>query len=234
MTPVEPISVARRSAIWRLLAAAGAQFEAEGDYALATGFGLAKGEEGEIARRMGMADLSPLPRTGFKGSGTGTWLRSRKLVLPDAPNRATPQRDGALVAMLSWQEYLVLGDIAARSPTVSILEKSAEEAHQAGCYHLPRRDSHAWFLLTGARVCDMLPKLCGIDLRPLVFVDGMVAQTSLARINVILIRADLATCPAVHLLADGASAGYLWPVLLDAMREFEGRAVGAKVIRSLK
>ena len=36
----------------------------------------------------------------------------------------------------------------------------------------------------------------------------------------------LGAMPSYHLLFDGASAEYLWRVLLDAMAEFDGAPVG--------
>ncbi|MCR6629846.1 MAG: hypothetical protein NVV74_07215 [Magnetospirillum sp.] len=68
----------------------------------------------------------------------------------------------------------------------------------------------------------MLAKLCGVDLRRHVFADGAVAQTSVARLNGILIRQG----EDFHLLADSASAEYLWDCLVDAMAEFGGSVAG--------
>ena len=51
--------------------------------------------------------------------------------------------------------------------------------------------------------------------------------------NGIIIRADLGQVPAYHLLADIASADYLWPAVLDAMQEFEGGPVGLLALRQL-
>jgi sarcosine oxidase subunit gamma len=39
--------------------------------------------------------------------------------------------------------------------------------------------------------------------------------------------------PVFHLLADSASADYLWEALLDAMAEFGGAPVGLAALRSL-
>ncbi|MCH2338996.1 MAG: sarcosine oxidase, partial [Pseudomonas sp.] len=93
-------------------------------------------------------------------------------------------------------------------------------------YLLPRQDSHAWLLLTGAHVSEVMAKLCGVDLRPQAFAPGSVAQTSAARISVIVIHAPIAELPALHIFCDRASACYFWDALLDAMAEFGGQPVG--------
>ncbi len=69
----------RRSFVYRKLEAAGATFD-EADGA-ARDFGDAPGEAA-AARRLGLADLSLVPRAGFKGSGAAEWLSSHGVVGP--------------------------------------------------------------------------------------------------------------------------------------------------------
>src|SRR5262249_50805091 len=73
-------------------------------------------------------------------------------------------------------------------------------------------------------------KLCGVDLSPDRFADGAIAQTSVARLSAIVIRHDVADMLAFFLLAETASAEYLWDCLDDAMKEFEGRVEDADAI----
>ena len=49
----------------------------------------------------------------------------------------------------------------------------------------------------------------------------------------IVIRADLGRTPAYYVLADSASAEYLWGCLMDAMEEFSGAPVGLLALRQL-
>ena len=97
---------------------------------------------------------------------------------------------------------------------------------------MPRADSHAWFAVTGRQASEMFAKICGIDLRLHKFPDGGIAQTSIAKINGIILRQDQGPLPLFHLLADSASADYLWDCLMDAMAEFEGAPVGLAALRS--
>ena len=50
----------------------------------------------------------------------------------------------------------------------------------------------------------------------------------------IIIRADLGSTLAYHLLADIASAEYLWTCLEDAIAEYDGSIVGLAALRSLQ
>lgn len=44
----------------------------------------------------------------------------------------------------------------------------------------------------------------------------------------------MSNADAIYLLADSASADYLWPCLADAMQEFSGTAVGLTTLRRLE
>lgn len=164
-----------------------------------------------------LTDLSSVARTGFKGADTPHWLVAQGLTIPDVPNRAVVQADGSLLARLSAGEFLLLGRPEGGSGLVETLDAAWSWEAEAGlCFPLPRRDSHAWFRLRGPAVPAMMAKLCGVDLRRHVFADGAVAQTSVARLNGIVIRQG----EDFHLLADSASAEYLRACVVDAMAEF--------------
>ncbi len=230
---LHPTDFARRSFVWRDLEAHGAAFAELNGAAIATGFGDAATEV-ETARRMGLADLSPLPRTGYKGRGALDWLRSRKINVPDDNNRAVAQKDGSLVARLAPSEALVLGPLSAKKGTVEKLDDAwPGPDDDARAYRVPRADTNCWFCLTGDRAAEMFAKICGVDLRAKAFADGAIAQTQIARLAGIVIRADLAETPAFHMVTDSASARYVWSVLLDAMAEFDGGPVGIEALRSL-
>jgi sarcosine oxidase subunit gamma len=81
-----PADQPRRSFLYRKLMAAGARFEAFGDTAVAVDYGDPEAER-EAAKRMGLADLSPLPRTGFKGAGTPDWLAKQEVEIGRASCR---------------------------------------------------------------------------------------------------------------------------------------------------
>jgi sarcosine oxidase subunit gamma len=76
-------------------------------------------------------------------------------------------------------------------------------------------------VLYGAQKADAMAKVCGVDLRPEVFSEGMVAQTQVARVNAIVAHHHLDTDGSVFsLLCDSAAANYFQEVLLDAIREY--------------
>ena len=241
----------RRSFIYRELEAAGASFDSIGDAEVAARY--ADEGEAQTLSTLGYADLSPLPRTGFKGNGVGDWLAAQGLDIGEASNRAYPQSDGALAARLAPGEVLVLEGLGPGGPPggvppisnaggapatpgeVGTCERlDAAWAPAAGAFWpVPRRDGAFWFLVTGEHAATAFAKVCGVDLRPAKFPNHAVAQTSVARTNAIVIRDDLGAVLAFHLLGDSASARYTWRCLADAADEFGGRPVGLEAVRAL-
>ncbi|MCF5165113.1 sarcosine oxidase [Pseudomonas congelans] len=169
-----------------------------------------------------LQDLTDRPRVGFRGTQSAEYLTARGFNLPDTPNRAVTQADGSHVARLSQTEFLLLGSPLDNGQRIADEEARWELDHSAN-YLLPREDSHAWLQLSGACISRVMSKLCGVDLRPEAFAAGSVAQTSAARINVIVINLGVQTEPCFQIIFDRASLAYFKDAMLDAMTEFGGR-----------
>ncbi len=221
----QPTDHKRRSFIYRQLKSAGAEFASLADAAVASRFR----NEGD-ASMLGLADLSPLPRIGFKGRRALSWLAEQNVVVPSLNNRADRQPDGSLVARLADTEAIVLSDLEAKSGTIARLDSLDPGL---GCCPVPRGDTYFWFVLIGVHAPDCLLKICGVDIRPHKFANHSVAQTSIARLSTIAIRDDRGSTLAYHLIADGTSAVYFWTAVLDAMAEFDGRPVGHESLVAL-
>ncbi len=230
---LQPLDRTRRSFIWRELVAAGARFAEVNGTATAMDFGN-PAAEAETARRMGLVDLSPLPRTGYKGRGALDWLRSQGVQVPEENNRALVQPDGSVACRLAPSELLLLGPLDGAPGLVDELDAAWPGPDAGtGAYRVPRPDTNLWFALTGSDADAMFSKICGVDLRTSHFPNLGIAQTQVARLSGIVVRADLGATPVFHLLADCASAGYMLAVLKDAMDEFGGGLVGLAALREL-
>ncbi|WP_459205903.1 sarcosine oxidase subunit gamma [Pseudomonas sp. MLB6B] len=166
-----------------------------------------------------LSDLTELPRYGLRGSDSAGCLQALGYRLPERPNQAVRQADGSWVARLSATEYLLLGCGDDQGARVAAQEAEWVQDERRS-YLLPRQDSHAWLQLSGVRCSAVMAKLCGVDLRAEAFAVGAVAQTSAARINVIVINVGDERGPALALLFDRASLSYFTDAVLDAMAEF--------------
>jgi sarcosine oxidase subunit gamma len=239
-TNVQPSAYARRSFLYRKLAAAGATYGEVGGAAVALDFGDPDGEA-QAARRMGLADISVLPHTGFKGAGVVEWLRGQGVEVSEEPNWAPRQTGGGLAVRQAAAEVMILGDLSGDGGWPERLKQAwwAEPVppERPRGFAMPRDETHAWLAVTGENAAAMFAKLCGVDLRAQSFPQGRVAQTSIARLNGVIVRDDRGDdrgrVPFYHLLADCAAAEYLWDCLLDAMAEFDGRPVGLTALRGL-
>ena len=231
---VRPATFARRSFVYRRLESAGARFAEIAGAAVAARFGDAASEI-ETSRRLGLADLSPLPRVGFKGAGAMDWLADRGVVIDGSrPNWSWRQSDGSLVIARSNTESLILSDLSGAGDLCDRLESESARAMRARAYVLSRYDGLFWFALTGSWAAACMAKVCGVDLRPASFADGAVAQTSVAGLTATVVRSDLGVTSAFYLLGDSASAEYFWDAMFDAMREFDGGAVGLWSLQALQ
>ncbi|MEX2524113.1 MAG: sarcosine oxidase [Gammaproteobacteria bacterium] len=230
---VQPTDYKTRSFHYRTLLADGAQFSEWEGCAIASSFGGTVEEEISQAGTLGLADLTPLSRIGFKGKRAVEWLRKQGIEIGDQNNYSWKQGNGTQAARLSDNETLILEDIAGISGTSAELEQQLVSEDADGCFSVPRRNLSAWLLVTGDNADAMFAKLCGVDMRKSRFLNGSIAQTSMARMNVIAIRQDLAGLPAYHLVFDSASADYLWRMLKDAMIEYDGRPVGHEAVQAL-
>ena len=226
----EPASYARRSFVYRELAACGARFGGVAGAAVALDFGEPEAERQSLAR-LGLCDLSPLPRVGFRGPAALDWLRARRVRGLDRDNRADMQRGGALAARLAPTEAAILGSLTGRGDLCDRLEAALDADPEPGCYKVLRRDGSFHFLLGGTHAAETMATLCGVDLRARAFPAGSVAQTSVARMSMIVIAVSLGEIPAFHLLGDSASASYAWGVLVDAMTGCGGKPVGLDAVR---
>lgn len=243
MNALAPTSLKRRSFIYRLLAAQGAQFGEVNGGAVPLHFGADREAELAAARRLGIADLSVLPHGGFKGKGTVEWLTAQGLAIGPDSNKAYAQAGGELAARLAPTEIFLLDSLAGSGALLQRLNAAWQWAANAPRpqqgYPMLRQDSHAWFMVTGACVPEMFAKMCGVDLRRDRFAEGAIAQTSMAKMSAIVIRADRKAKegrvnPAYHVLADIASAEYLWSCLMDAAAEFDGKPVGLQALQDLE
>lgn len=177
----------------------------------------------------GVVDLANLHRVGFRGLQTAEYLTRLGFNLPQVPNTALCQPDGEWIARLSMTEYFLLGALHDGGQRLAELEATWQFSQQAN-YCLPRQDSHTCLALFGACITEVMAKLCGVDLSVAAFAQGSVAQTSVARVNGIIVNTGTGDSPSFHLLFDRASAHYLWYVLIDAMQEFGGAPAGVKAL----
>ena len=171
-----------------------------------------------------MTDCSVLHRVGYKGAESLFFLEACGVSVPEHPNTALELPNGALVVRLSQTEYWLLDALDADTALIPNVV-AQDSAYEGRSYRLERNHTHACFLLQGARSATALSKVCGVDLRPEHFDHLQVAQTSVAKLNAVVVRYDRAQL-GYYILCDAAAAEFMWRSLLDAMSEFGGGPAG--------
>ena len=171
-------------------------------------------EEDGIARGIGvsLSDFSRHRRFGVKGSGALNWLANQALPA-SAENNQTRVSGDVLVARLAPREALMLVLRAGGNEVLDDLSQALEREHPAHCYSAPRQDMSAWFRLSGEQSPQLMAQLCAVDLRPHRFMDGCIAQTSVAHQTAIILRRDDPSEYGLDLVVDFSAAGYLWKIL---------------------
>ena len=232
MNAVNPSQRQRRSMLYRWHERHGAAFVEHAGVIVVAHYATEAGEA-SAARELGLCDLSTLPRWGVTGRGATTWLEEAGFDVPESVNRAVRQADADVLARLSSDEYLLLAAGLLAGDAVPGDLPDTVSAASGPVYTLPRRDSHAWFAVSGQRAPELLATVCGVDLRDAAFRDGAVAQTSVARVSAVLLRADLGVTPCFFVLGSSTAAEYLWDSLAGALPAPGGALIGVRALQRL-
>lgn len=233
MTATDPMRPIRRSLLHRWHTQRGAEFVTLNGRVFVDNYGDVDAET-SAARKLGICDLSLLRRHGLTGPGSRDWLRTHHYPFPNVPNTSTKLTNGDLLARLSEYEFMhmQLADLheGIGNPGKEVWHGDGESR----AYPIPRGDSHCMFAVSGRSAAEMFSKLCAVDLRPENFLSGSVAQTSVARLDAIVMRDDIGRSCNFLLLTSTSAAEYLWECLVDAIDEYDGQPVGVEALRALK
>lgn len=173
----------------------------------------------------GLIDLSVAHRVGFRGANAAEHIEASGYPLPSEPNFCQLSANGELVLRLGETEFWILAN------TNNLTQEFNSQAIAVDrCYPLFCQNSHSWLMMVGPSLPEIMSKICGVDLSLAQFPVGEVRQTSVARINAVIVHHEVDQKSVFSILSDSASAEYLWEVLLDAMKEFDGSAMGLSAI----
>jgi sarcosine oxidase, subunit gamma len=163
------------------------------------------------------ADHSDRPRFGCKGPGAESWLAARACRVPAAPNSATLDGDGVLVARLATSEFLVEA-VEGDGQRVAVMRAAlAERPLPRQVYPVLRQDQV--MTVSGTGLSGLLRQTCGVDFAPLLesaaAADGPVVLTSMIGVGVVAWPRRRAGSPAVTLWCEPSYAHYFWNTLIE-------------------
>lgn len=171
--------------------------------------------------KLGICDLSALPRIGLKGPGAADWLSARGVPVPDQPNTWSVLEGGGVVARLARTEFLVEDGFSGK--TVARLAPDLKPG-SPGVYPVPRQDCA--LALTGELVNELLVQTCNVDFTARTRDARVVTLTLMVGVSVTVLQQRLAGTDCWRLWCDGTSGPYLWETLTGIAAELGGGAVG--------
>lgn len=213
MTP----HVIRQSALAHWYEASGARMIEYHGWSLPASFA----ERARVVESVGLADVSWITKLDLKGFGLKT-----PLAFPEARTWALGRR-----------HVLVTCDPSARAATLASLDSLRSQAADLGpppVYVTDVTSVYAQFILAGPRSRDVLGKLTSLNVSHRKLSDLGCAQASLAHVHSLLLRQDLHSVPAFHLLVTRDYAESVWESLLHAGSEFGIAPFGVETLAQLR
>lgn len=178
------------------------------------------------AATLGIADVSFLFRTGFKGQGVAAWLQAQDIPVPAQPNSWAPLAGGGVVLRLGVSEYLIEDGLTQGS--------SARMAHLETPMHVyPVLHQDAAFVLCGGAVNELLLQTCNVNFGALDLAARPVVLTSMAGVAVTVMPGARAGKPYYRVWADGTYGLYLWETLAGIAGELGGGPVGVAAVTDI-
>lgn len=175
-------------------------------------------QEGRRKGRLGLADLSCLPRLGLRGEGVLAWLRGNGLQAAEALYAVTPIEEHGILVRIDREE-VILEDGLQGQVVPRIRDRLS--ANPPGVYRVERQE--ASFLLTGSRTNQVLSQTCGHDFRESA---GQVVLSRVAGVSCRLLQVEASGIAGFRIWLDPSYSVYLWETLLGIVREEGGDAVG--------
>jgi len=178
------------------------------------------------AATLGIADVSWLARTGFKGKGVAAWLQAQDIPVPEQPNSWAPVAGGGVVLRLGLSEYLIEDGLTQGSLT--------RMAHLETPVHVyPIAGLQQQLVLCGEAVHELLLQTCNVNFGALDLAARPVVLTSMAGVAVTVMPGARADRPYYRIWADGTYGLYLWNTLSGIAGELGGGPVGVAAITDI-
>jgi glycine cleavage system aminomethyltransferase T len=211
------------SALYRRHLALGATMVDFHAWRVAAHFTSAESEAQRVRERAGLSDVSWLGKLDVRGSLAEQLATQAEATLAGQPSVGTAGTVPRRAWRLAHQHVLVT---CGPDEQERLTEQLAGTSQTAGgetagaCAHVTDVTSvYAALLLAGPRSAEILPKLTSLDVSSAAFPNLSVAQSGLAEVHTIVLRADLPAVPAHWLLVAREYGEYVWGAVLRAGRE---------------
>ena len=193
----------------------------------------------EAVRKLGLCDVSVLPKLGLKGPGAASWLAAQGIDVPGDTFASQPLADGGVIINQGGGEYMLeSGPAASVVPSIQHAADTAIDARsEAGdsadlggqFYRVERQD--AGFILGGVDAGKVLAQTCGVNFAQAEA--GRLIFSRVAGVSAAILPQTADEISSYRLWADASYAVYLWQTLGRISGELGGRVVGAACLFSI-
>lgn len=174
---------------------------------------------------LALADLSYLPKFGFKGPSAAQWLAAQGVPVPSEANAWTVLPDDGVIARLGRTEFFLEDRaVAGLGARVRVALGTGAE----GVYPVIRQD--AGILLAGARSNELLAQTCNVNFAEIDPAKGIAVMTQMIGVGVLVIRRDLRQLPCYRIWCDPTFAQYFWETLSEIAAELGGGVIGTEAL----
>ena len=181
--------------------------------------------EAQLAKTLGLCDVSGMSRHDLRGPDAESWLQSQGWEVPVALHESTLIPGKGRIIRLDHDEFLIEGSVLANVEPLSI---SSPSERVVNVFHFQRQD--ATFLLTGGRAIEVFAQTCGVNISKCE--SGRVIFSRIAGINASIFPDKIGTVP-VYWISTGSDLGwYLWETLIEIVQELDGRIIGMTCLLS--
>lgn len=232
-------AVTRRSALHAAHVAAGARMGEDDGWQRPEGYAGIEDELRTVRSGVGLADVSPAAKLDVRGNDALSAI-ARRLSLP-APVTGTvthlsppvSTRNGLLCCLTPLHARLFVPADAAARVAARWARAHAADTHPVRARLTDVTSAYTVIQVSGPRSRELLRKLTALDLGTEAFPDLTCAQTGIAGVHAMILRADVRALLSFQVCCGREFGAFVWDALLDAGREFGARPVGLAALRTL-
>jgi heterotetrameric sarcosine oxidase gamma subunit len=207
-------------------AAHGARFELRQGAQVVLAYAGAQQERTTLQAGLGLVDRSVFAKLVLVGKGVPSLTET---LLEDSPASgprgvavlAGPERE--LACRLTRDRLLLLAHSPASARFAELL---ARQSGEEGLLAADTTAAYAWFELIGRDAGEVLRRLTSLDVSPAALPAGTCAETSLAKVQGLIVRPTEGRNQSIFLLVASDLGEYLWETLLAAGRRWAIAPVG--------
>ena len=239
-------SVMRRSALHAAHVAAGARLGEYDGWQCPEGYAGVEDELHAVRNGVGLADVSPVVKLDVRGNDTLHALARRlvpstpaagsvtRLSTPVPTMEADRQPDGLLCCLTQDHARLFVSADAAVGIKARWTRAHAADTRPVRARLTDVTSAYTLVQVSGPRSRELLRKLTALDLGAGAFPDLTCAQTSVAGVHTLILRADVRGLLSFQTGCGREFGAFVWDALLDAGNEFDARPFGRTVLRTLE